>query len=166
MERRLIILRHASAALDGGGSDHKRPLSSLGREQAERIGERLRELGWQPELVLSSDSIRTRETWQLMAEALAAPDVDVRFLRSLYIDGVSGLRDAGSEMDIKLHTVMVLGHNPGWSQLASIMCGTSVSLSSGHGALLSIDAASWDEALLKDGGWQLEHRVDGDDRSV
>ena len=26
--------------------------------------------------------------------------------------------------------------------------------------------ASWDEALLKDGGWQLEHRVDGDDRGV
>jgi phosphohistidine phosphatase len=163
MERRLIILRHASAAANPVGGDHARPLSAHGREQAKRIGERLRDMTWRPEVVLASDSQRTRETWQLLATALDAADVDVRFLRSLYDDGASGMREASSDIDIKVHTVLALGHNPAWSQLSGMLCGRSVSLSSGNGALLSVDAVAWDEALLKTGGWQLDGRIDGDE---
>jgi phosphohistidine phosphatase len=72
-KRRLILLRHAKSDWHAGAdSDHERPLSARGRDDAPRVGERLSELGWVPEVVWSSDATRTRQTWDRMQPALSA----------------------------------------------------------------------------------------------
>ncbi len=80
MTMRLIIMRHAKSDWNSGAaSDHARPLNKRGRRDAPRVANRLGELGWQPDYVISSDSRRTRETLELMLPHLnhgSDPTVD------------------------------------------------------------------------------------------
>jgi phosphohistidine phosphatase len=107
---RLLLLRHATAGRAGAGEgDHERALTSGGRKEAKAVGKALRKRGETIDLVLASDSKRTRETWDDLAEKLAgAPDV--RFLRSLYEaqNYAPIIKDEGSAAN----AILVVGHNP------------------------------------------------------
>ncbi len=61
--RRLILMRHAEAAVETGAGDHARPLTHRGQSEALRAGEALAEVGC-PEFALVSDSRRTRQTFE------------------------------------------------------------------------------------------------------
>ena len=50
---------------------------------------RLTEIGWDPDLILSSDSQRTRETYDAMCAGFEN-EVPVQFHRSMYHAGLSG----------------------------------------------------------------------------
>jgi hypothetical protein len=55
-------MRHAKSAGDtDAATDHDRPLSERGQRDAPRVASALAELGWSPELTVSSDSARTRQ---------------------------------------------------------------------------------------------------------
>ncbi|MDF0602581.1 histidine phosphatase family protein [Psychromarinibacter sp. C21-152] len=122
MTLRLILVRHAKsswkeAALD----DHARPLNKRGRRAAEAIGGWLAERGYHPDLVLSSDSARTRETWDRMAPHVPAP-LQIVWTPSLYLAGPSAFLHALREVR-EARTVLMLGHNPGISHFASAIVG-------------------------------------------
>lgn len=116
---KLILIRHAKSAWDDPMlSDHERVLNDRGRRSAVAIGQWLAREGHVPDQVLSSDSARTRETWDRMAPAFAqAPQPD--WHRALYHAPAQALLDA-------LHgatgqTVLLLGHNPGIGQFATMI---------------------------------------------
>ncbi|KAF2311927.1 hypothetical protein GH714_027427 [Hevea brasiliensis] len=67
--RRLILLRHAKSSWDNPSlRDHDRPLSKAGKDDAVQVSQKLQQLGWIPQLILSSDATRTRETLKIMQE--------------------------------------------------------------------------------------------------
>lgn len=154
MERRLILMRHAKSAWGtDASSDHDRPLSGRGRDDAPKIADQLVELEWEPDAVWSSDSERTRETWELMSERFAeAPPVE--FTRALYLADVFDIREVAADWDPALHTVLVLGHNPGWEQALYELAGVSESMTTANAALLVGVGDDWSEAL--DGEWRLQ----------
>ena len=81
---RLILFRHAKAERDSeSGDDFDRPLAPRGRSEAKAMGEQLAALGFRPDLVLISPALRTRETWELAAEALP-PGVETCLEPRLY----------------------------------------------------------------------------------
>lgn len=148
---RLIVMRHAKSAWDtSAASDHARPLSSRGRRDAPRVGARLAELGWVPEQVLSSDSVRTRETWQGLSEHLDCP---VKFSRSLYHAGLGDVQ--GALTGLKVQTAMVLFHNPGCEWVVSFLTGDGARITTANAALLEHDGTDWAEAITDAGGWRL-----------
>ncbi|SDW80564.1 phosphohistidine phosphatase [Ruegeria halocynthiae] len=114
MTRTLILIRHAKSNWDDPSAlDHDRPLSKRGRKSAPAIGGWLQSNGWQPDEVLSSDALRTRETWDRLG--LSAPKVDFR--PALYLA-------APDEMLAELmassgNSVLMLGHNPGIAAFAN-----------------------------------------------
>jgi phosphohistidine phosphatase len=155
MKRRLIVLRHAKSDWDtDAASDHARPLNKRGRRDAPRVGEHLASLGWVPERVVSSDSTRTRETWDLMRDAFDPPP-DVTFTRRLYHAGIAPVRDVLAEVPGAVGTVMVIGHNPGWESVVQILSGLDVPMSTANAALLEVDAPSWVEGAALDAAWRL-----------
>ena len=82
--RRLILMRHAESPWEGVQlPDHQRPLGERGHQQATRTGSVLAARGWIPDIVLSSDATRTRETFAGLSQAFEKK-VDVRFLSSFY----------------------------------------------------------------------------------
>lgn len=116
MTLRLILLRHAKSSWDDPRqSDHDRPLNARGRRAADNIGGWLADRRLVPDTVLSSDSARTRETWERVAARLSAPPT-ARFLPGLYHATAEGMLSV-------LHTaqgrtVMMIGHNPGIGEFA------------------------------------------------
>ncbi|MGY8768866.1 MAG: SixA phosphatase family protein [Pirellulales bacterium] len=152
--KRLILMRHAKSSWKDGLSDHERTLNKRGRKNAPLIANSLIQLGWQPELVLSSDANRTRETWQLMSDQFEQAPKTI-FLNSLYLAGIRDIRNAIAQAGDQHSTIMLLGHNPGWEQAASFLSGQDTLFTTANAALLSLEHTSWKEALLQQGAWEL-----------
>jgi phosphohistidine phosphatase SixA len=155
MQRRLIVMRHAKSSWEHEAtSDHDRPLNDRGRHDAPRIAKRLVELGWSPDVVLSSDSRRTRETFDGMKAVL--PTVrGVEFMRSLYHAGVEALNDALLSVPDDVKTVFALGHNPGWQQAVYWLTGEAIEMKTATAVLMECDAKDWPSTTTHRGGWRL-----------
>jgi len=151
---RLIALRHAKSAWDTDAvDDHDRPLSGRGRKEAPRVGESLAELDWLPDHVLSSDSRRTKQTWARIQPACA--QATVVFTDALYhASGHDALRVIRAQTPAHVHTLMVIGHNPGWEELVHLLTGRSVVMTTANAVLMERDAGTWPEALAA-GTWSL-----------
>jgi phosphohistidine phosphatase len=125
-ERRLILLRHATAA-NGSGRDIDRSLTRRGLDEARRVGERLRAKGPVPTRALVSSARRCRETWQGVANGLGlaagntpgdqTPAIDVELRDALYDASTTVLLETIHAED-EAETLLVLAHNPGISLLA------------------------------------------------
>ena len=61
--KQLILMRHAKSSWESSALiDHERPLNARGRHDAPVIGHYLWQKGVKPDLIISSDSLRTRQT--------------------------------------------------------------------------------------------------------
>ena len=146
MERRLIVMRHAKSAAGGlGTSDHERILTDRGQREATEIAERLVELGWTPHLVVSSDAMRTRQTWEAM-EPHFDPVPEVRWDPELSLAGVDAVQRSLVQLDDDITDVLVLGHNPGWQAVISYFAGRQERLTTANAALLHATSDSWRQA--------------------
>jgi phosphohistidine phosphatase len=153
MQRRLILMRHAKSSwkfpeLD----DHARPLNKRGRRSAPQVAAALAERGWVPELVVSSDSARTRETWAGMAPALGEPEVV--FTERLYHEGLEALIEEAAGWPPEVACVLALGHNPCWEDALAALCGEAERMTTANAALLVGEGEDWPLAL--GGRWALE----------
>jgi phosphohistidine phosphatase SixA len=147
MSRRLIIMRHAKSSWkSGAATDHQRPLNKRGRRDAPRIGARLQELGWTPDLVIASDSERTRETWRRM-QAGFPQTIEERFDGDFYHGGLADIESACTRLTEDVSTLLVLGHNPGWEDAVAELSGQWVRMTTANAALLHSDAEDWAEAM-------------------
>lgn len=155
MTHRLIVMRHAKSSWDSEApNDHARPLSKRGRRDAPRIASRLVELEWIPQYVLSSDAIRTRETYERMLPEL--PDEpEVEFLPSLYHSGPQDVAASLPLVPEHVSTAMILGHNPGWESVVHWLSGQSIRMTTANAALLQVNADDWTSALGHRGAWKL-----------
>src|ERR1700752_2871177 len=118
MERRIILMRHAkSSSKSDALTDHARPLNKRGKKDAPRIASHLAERDWVPELVLASDSERTRQTWGLMESAFEKKPPEVAFTRRLYLAGIGEVKSELMLVPPEVRTLMLLGHNDGWEEV-------------------------------------------------
>jgi phosphohistidine phosphatase len=114
--RRLIMLRHAKSDWPDV-PDRDRPLAKRGRRDAPRIGRWLHEHGYQPDVVVCSDARRARQTWDLVARELGGSPA-VRFEPRAYAAGAMTLLCLAQELPSRYRTALLIGHNPGLSELA------------------------------------------------
>ncbi len=143
MERRLILMRHASTEAAGPQtSDHERELTDLGLRQAQEIAGRLTELGWEPQRVLCSNATRARQTWEAMAPHID-PGPQVTFHDELYLAGIDAVVDQLAEVDNDLCDLLVIGHNPGWQRAIHYLSGEAEVMTEGTAGLLHGAAPSW-----------------------
>ncbi|KAH7837910.1 hypothetical protein Vadar_019467 [Vaccinium darrowii] len=167
VSRRLILLRHANSSWENRSlRDHDRPLSRTGQADAIEVSQKLQKLGWIPELILSSDAVRTRETLKIMQEQVKGfLEAEVHFISSFYsIAAMDGQTAEHLQKAIcnfsrdEIFTVMCMGHNRGWEEAASMFSGASIELKTCNAALLEATGKSWEEAfsLAGFGGWKLQ----------
>ncbi|XP_058113045.1 uncharacterized protein At3g52155, chloroplastic isoform X2 [Magnolia sinica] len=164
--RRMILLRHAESSWeDRSVRDHDRPLSKAGRADAVNVSQKLQQMGWVPELILSSDAARTKETLRIMQEQVRGfLEAEVHFIASFYsIAALDGQTAEHLQQTIceysrdEILTVMCMGHNRGWEEAASMFSGSAIELKTCNAALLEASGKSWDEAFTSAGlgGWKL-----------
>ena len=123
--RLLCLVRHAKSAYPPGVPDFERPLAPRGSQDAPVLGQWLTGLVSQRGCVLVSSAVRTRQTWAL-ANTKFLLEGDVLFDHRIYEATVGELLAVIAEISDDKREVVVVGHNPGLSELA-------LSLSHTHG---------------------------------
>ena len=111
----LLLLRHADA-VTSAPSDDLRTLSDKGRAQAKRIGRFCLEHELKPDLILTSPFRRAEETARLVASELECEPTVAGFLAP----GMSPTTAFEAlQAYMRLDSVMLVGHEPDLSMLAS-----------------------------------------------
>ena len=117
--RELILLRHAHAEPAAPGQeDFDRPLSLQGQAEAEAAGRWLRDHGYLPDRVVCSPARRARETTEQALGALGY--VELRQDPRIY-DATPGMLMQVADDHRDIARVLLVGHNPGFEQLAALM---------------------------------------------
>ena len=124
---RVSLLRHGVAETRSDAGDFERMLVPRGFEQARLAAARLQSLGTMlPDRVLCSPALRTRQTAESLIETLALPPACLELILPLYLAEIGTLtaiiQDFATARDAAVTTqpqhILLVGHNPGLSQLA------------------------------------------------
>jgi phosphohistidine phosphatase len=117
--RRIVVMRHAKAE-QLGPTDLERELTPRGREDSAAAGRWLAEQQIVPDHALVSASVRTRQTWESVAEA-AGWSLEPTFDRGLYAAGPDTAFDLMAEAPDEAGTLLVIGHNPTIAVMAQLL---------------------------------------------
>jgi phosphohistidine phosphatase len=142
----LLVLRHAKTQSDAPAGDHARELTERGHRNAEAMGAYIKNLTGTPDLIITSDATRARQTAEIVATAVdfAAPlTVEPR----IYAADPDTLLGVVRRIPVEVQTAIIVGHNPGFEELAAALAGKTdegVRLPTSGLALLEFDTQRWD----------------------
>jgi phosphohistidine phosphatase len=115
----LYLVRHAKSGKDDPSlADRDRPLDDRGHREAPKMGKRLAKRDAKPDLIVSSPALRALATAELIAEALDYRTKDIEVDDRLYASDVNTLLGVIHKLGDKQDRVMLVGHNPEFSELA------------------------------------------------
>lgn len=132
----LHLLRHADAGDPGAwrGDDRLRPLSDKGVRQAERLGQHLARIGFQPDAILTSPKVRAAQTAEIVGRAVGVEvGQDERLGAGVTLTVLGDLLGEAAA-----RSVVLVGHDPDFSELLATLTG-SAELPMKKGALARID---------------------------
>ncbi len=119
--KHLVLFRHAKTEPWNPEGDFQRSLTERGLKQAPDMARLLKKSGFEPDLLLSSPAVRARQTAQLVAEAMHAEKNRIQFDDALYLASSEQLFNAIRKLDKKYKKVLVVGHNPGLTDLVNTL---------------------------------------------
>jgi phosphohistidine phosphatase len=121
--RRLFLVRHAKAELSVGRDDYARKLTERGRADARRVARTLAARRFLPELLIHSGAARAKETAEIFAaewRGKVVLDKDAH----LYDASLTTLIDRTRALGHEHMQVGLIGHNPGFGELAAALAGS------------------------------------------
>jgi phosphohistidine phosphatase len=117
---RLTLLRHGQAqAVDSCPDDFERLLTRRGTIEAQEMAKRIVFRDLVPDLILSSPAERAWATASIIAGICELEGKQVRCARELYLATPETTWRVLTGRDLGVKHLMVCGHNPGLSQIAS-----------------------------------------------
>lgn len=145
MARQLWLLRHGEAEPHDANDDAARQLTERGRDQARAAGRALAALGVQIHFAFTSPKVRARETAVLACEALGCDPIEHEPLAAGFHrdDALELLAIAGDDQ-----RVLVVGHEPDFSQVVHDLAGGRIALKKGGVAAMRIDGTNGELMVL------------------
>jgi phosphohistidine phosphatase len=149
----LCLLRHAKSSWDNPNlDDFDRPLNQRGEKDAPKIGKRLKEHGFIPDVFCSSPALRAITTAKIVAEVIGFPVSAIKSEQKLYHADektlLAFLKNTSGEFD----SIMIAGHNPGLTDFANILQGEVIDNIPTTGVLvIEFKILSWREVKEKTG---------------
>jgi phosphohistidine phosphatase len=141
----LLLMRHAKSSWKRAGlTDWERPLNKRGKRDGPRMGELLWEEDLVPELIVSSDALRARQTAEAVADA-AGYEGEVTYLADLYHGTLAEYVDALASIPDQEGVVMVIGHNPDLQDVLEMLSGQMEPMPTGAIAHLKLPIERWSE---------------------
>jgi phosphohistidine phosphatase len=143
----LVILRHAKAQPDAPAGDWARELTARGLRDAAAMGTHVQGLVGTPDAIVTSDARRAQQTAELAAEATGfTPPLTLE--PRIYGADLATLLRLVRRLPEEAEHVLLVGHNPGFEELAAALAnaGTAVDrLPTAGLAHLEFAATRWDE---------------------
>ncbi|MFZ1752393.1 MAG: histidine phosphatase family protein [Caldilineaceae bacterium] len=146
--KHITILRHGKASQDPSFSDDfDRPLTGKGRKQIPRVVAFVARSRVAPDWIISSPALRARQTAELVASGLHLRRPIVWSERAYLASALTLLEILCETPDVAEHLVIV-GHNPGMSDLTAGLCAGSdfrlnLQMATGAVALLTAQIVHW-----------------------
>jgi phosphohistidine phosphatase len=140
--KKLFLLRHAHST--NSIPDFKRELNDIGINKCQELAVILAPYSNNIDYILSSSSIRTSQT---ICNSL--PNREVHYSDDCYNASSEELLMKLQGLDPKYNFIILVAHNPGISELASLFSEDIVSFSPGNLALFDCSIDSWHELGLR-----------------
>ncbi len=149
--KNLLLIRHAKSSWDDPElEDRERPLTKKGQNDAELIGEILKNHNIHLDKIFCSSALRARMTIEIISKSLNFNPQEIVYLNELYNVSFYTLRDFLRELDDNLNSVAMVGHNPGLSELAHfLLYGFSRELPTCAAVFIELNIDKWSD--LKSG---------------
>ena len=121
--KHLLIVRHAKSDWnDATLRDIDRPLNQRGERDAPEMGARLKKRSLVPQQLIASPARRALRTAQLLAAQFDYARADIEIVDALYEAGTGDWLALIGGLPESLGCVLVVGHNPSITELASLLC--------------------------------------------
>jgi phosphohistidine phosphatase len=118
----LTLVRHAKSSWkDNSLADRDRPLNRRGKRDAPEMGRRIAAAGVRPSLIVSSPAVRAWTTAKIIAEEIGYPREFLQRDDALYLASVNGILDLIVAQDAGFNNLMLVGHNPGFTEFANYL---------------------------------------------
>jgi phosphohistidine phosphatase len=152
----LLILRHGKAQPDAPDGDRPRELVERGRRASAAMGSYINELVGVPDAILTSDATRAQQTAEIVAEE-AGFTKDLTIVPQLYAADLRTLLALVRSILDEVDTAVIVGHNPGFEELAAALAGIDeedVRLPTAGVAHLEFDVDRWDDVRKGTARWR------------
>ncbi|MEN8193571.1 MAG: histidine phosphatase family protein [Bacteroidota bacterium] len=145
--KKLYIVRHAKSSWDERGvSDHDRKLNERGKRDAPRMGELFESLGYKPDVIYSSSAKRALTTARVIAEKINHPIENIIITRNIYDAVTSDLVNLINKVDDNYESLMLFGHNPGFTVLSNLLSDKYIdNIPTCGAAVIQLNVDSWKE---------------------
>ncbi|HSH03157.1 MAG TPA: histidine phosphatase family protein [Anaerolineae bacterium] len=148
----LLVMRHAKSSWSNAGmSDFERPLNNRGQADAPRMGKLLRREDLVPDLIITSTAKRAWQTAEAVAYA-SGYEEDVREEEKFYLAAPVTYINVVKKVDDRYERVMVVGHNPGISELITVLTGAYEGMPTAAIGVVTLPIDSWSALSRKAGG--------------
>ena len=140
----LFLVRHAKSSRDDPSlPDRERPLDDHGKRDAPKMGKRLAKRDAKVDLLVSSPALRALTTAHLIADEMGYKRKDIVVDDRLYASSPDDLLAVIRALDNKLDRVMLVGHNPEFSDLAHRLSSEIVDMPTSAVAEYNVDTKAW-----------------------
>ena len=143
--KQLIITRHAKSSWDDPSLDDiDRPLNKRGQKAAPKIGRALKERNILPEAIHISPSVRTRLTAGLICGEIGFAPAEIEIIPAFYGTSVHEMIHHLAAQS--QHSIMVIGHNPCWTDLCNRLTDINLAnLPTAGTLIIDFPIDSWDQ---------------------
>lgn len=123
--KEVYFVRHAKSSWENPDlSDHERGLMDRGKSDAAVISSLLAKNGVKPDGIFSSDAVRAMKTAEIFSGNLNTDHIQP--CRDLYLAGTYSIIHFLYQLDDRLNSVMIFGHNPGFTDLINHYSTTAI----------------------------------------
>ncbi|NQY22421.1 MAG: histidine phosphatase family protein [Campylobacteraceae bacterium] len=141
--KKLFIIRHSKSDWgDENLDDFDRPLNEKGIKDCALVGKYLKQKNEKIDIILSSPALRAHTTAKLLAKEL---DFNKNIMQNQYIyePFVAAIQELISYIHDDNDTAILVGHNPGVSTLAYMLCDSREELKTASIVEISFSCDSW-----------------------
>ena len=160
MSKQLHLLRHAKSSWrEAARSDRERGLNKRGRRDAPRMGQALSEL-LEPQVIAASPARRAQATLEGLIEGWPAlGERNHRREEELYTFSAAELLDWVEGQADETSSLFLLGHNPGFTDLANWLCGETVLMNLPTAGYVGMELACERWSELQPGCARVRHTL-------
>ncbi len=120
--RYLYLLRHAKSSWDYPDlDDFERPLNKRGKHDAPLMARVMKKHKVIPDIIISSPATRVAMTARIVAAVLQIDEDRLKFEHQIYDASPSSLIATLRTIDDGIQNVLLVGHNPGLTDLANFV---------------------------------------------
>jgi len=142
--KRIYLMRHGKAEDGFDQPDFERNLVTKGQKKTKKVALYLAEKKIKPEQILASMATRTLQTANIVSSVLGVSNDLIKEEKNLYLASSNSILEAIYPIDDHINEILLIGHNPGISSLATYLCNEDIDwMSTSSVVAVELEISKW-----------------------